>query len=138
MKDIVQKVIAAGVVLYDGRILIIQRAKDDDVFPNLWEIPSGKKEPLEKIEDTVNREVKEEVGIDVKVVGFVSVFNFQVEKENEIRDATQINFLVSPLGKPEVKLSAEHQDFAWVKEDEVDKYNLSKETKEVVKKAFKS
>lgn len=67
----------------------------------------------------------------------IDVFEFKVEKEDEIRDATQISFLCKPVGKPNVKLSSEHQNFAWVSEKELDDYNLSKETKGVISKAFK-
>lgn len=137
MKPVIQKIIVAGVVIQDGKILIIQRGADEDVFPNLWELPSGKREPFEKSQDALVREVEEETGVKVKPILPVDVFEFRVEKEDEIRDATQISFLCKPVGEPKVKLSHEHQNFAWIKKDELDKYNLSKETKKVISKAFK-
>jgi len=136
MKNVVQKIIAAGVVIYDNKVLIVQRAADEEILPNLWEFPSGKREPLEESVTTVKREVKEETGIEVEVVSIISVFEFKVEKPDEIRDLTQINFLVKPVATPEVKLSSEHQNFAWVGEDELGNYNLSEEVKAVMKKAF--
>lgn len=136
MKLIVQKIILAGIVAYRGKILVIQRSADEDVFPNLWEIPSGKREPFEKSQDSLVREVKEETGIEVKPIVPVDVFEFKVEKEDEIRDATQISFLCKPVGEPKIKLSNEHQNFAWIKEDELGKYDLSKESKDVILKAF--
>lgn len=129
MKPIVQKVIAGGVILHDGKVLIIQRSKDDDNYPGLWEMPSGKKEDLETVQDAVRREVEEETGIEVEVVKILSVFNYKNEKENEIRDATQINFLVKPSASPEVKLSSEHDNYAWITKEEIDNYNISSSTK---------
>ncbi len=137
MKPVIQKIIIAGVVIQDEKILIIQRGTDEDIFPNLWEIPSGKREHFEKSQDALAREFKEETGIKVRPIMPVDVFEFRVEKEDEIRDATQISFLCKPIGKPNIKLSHEHQNFAWIKENELDKYNLSKETKEAISKAFK-
>src|SRR3989338_921087 len=137
MKKIVQKIILAGIVTYQGKILIIQRSADEDVFPNLWELPSGKREPLETSKDAVIREVKEETEIDVELVMLVDVFEFKVEKENEIRDATQISFLCKPIGEPKVKLSKEHQNFAWVTKNELDQYELSKKTREIIFKTFR-
>lgn len=136
MKKIVQKIVVAGIIAYKGKILIIQRSADEDVFPNLWEIPSGKREPFETSHNALVREIKEEVGIDVAPIMPVGVFEFKIEKEDEIRDATQISFLCKPTGEPKVKLSNEHQNFVWIDEKELDKYELSKETKEVIRKAL--
>lgn len=137
MKKIIQKIILAGIVFYKGKVLIIQRSDKDDAYPGLWELPSGKREFLEKSRETLKREVKEETGINVKPTMPVSVFEFKVEKKNEIRDATQISFLVKPIGKPTIKLSHEHQDYAWVTESELDRYKLSDETKKAILKVFK-
>ena len=137
MKNIVEKIAAGGIIFDKGKVLIIQRAPDDDAFPGLWELPSGKKEPLEKIADTCIREVKEETGIDVEVVDIVSTFNFLVEKPTETRHVTETVFLTKPIGPTEVKLSSEHQKFAWVSANEIDNYNITEETKGIIRKAFK-
>lgn len=136
MKRVVQKVIAGVALENGGKILIIQRTANEDIFPNLWELPSGKKEPMEKIEEAAKREAKEETELEVKIGKPISVFNFGWEKEDEIRDATEIVFLATLEGKSEVKLSDEHQNFAWVNKEEIENYNASKETKDVVKEAL--
>lgn len=136
MKQIVQKVAVGGVIIHEGKVLIIQRASDDDVYPNLWEVPSGKREHFEKVSDTVLREVKEETGLNTEIVKIVGAFNFVIEKPEETRDVTQINFLLKLAGESDVKLSNEHQNFAWITKDEVDNYNLSTETKSIILKAF--
>lgn len=136
MKPIIQKVVSAAVIIKNNKVLILQRNKDEDVFPNMWELPSGKKEPLETSENSLLREVKEETGLDIKIIMPFFVFDYQIEKPEEILDSTQINFLVKPIGDCKVKLSSEHQNFAWISEDEVDKYELSAATKKVIKKSF--
>jgi 8-oxo-dGTP diphosphatase len=133
MKPITQKVVAGGIIIDNSKVLIIQRAANEETYPNLWEVPSGKKEPMEKIEDTVLREVFEETGLIVTVIKVANVFNFRVEKTDETRDVTQINFLVKLVKKPEVKLSTEHQNYSWITKDELEKYNLSEETKFSIK-----
>lgn len=101
----------------------------------MWELPSGKRDFLETSNDALIRELKEEVGLDVKVVQPFSVFEYQIEKPNELRDSTQINFIVT-TNSMNVKLSEEHQDFAWVSKDEVKKYDISEKTKKVILEAF--
>lgn len=130
-KRIVQKVVAGSLIINNGKVLIIQRASDEKILPNIWEFPSGKKEPMEKAQEAAKRECKEETGLDVKIEKPVGVFNFGWEKEDEIRDATEIVFYAVPVGKTEVHLSSEHQNFAWVTKDEINKYNASAETKKI-------
>lgn len=135
-KQIIQKIVLGGVVIKDGKILILQRHENEEIYPGMWELPSGKRELLEPSADSLIREVKEEAGIDVEIIMPFSVFDYQIEKEREIRDSTQINFLVKPKNGAEVKLSDEHQNYTWISKEEVDKYNLTEATKNVIKKAF--
>jgi 8-oxo-dGTP diphosphatase len=135
-KNIVQKVVVGGVIFNDNKVLIVQRNSNEDVFPNLWELPSGKKEVLETADDALIREIFEETGIKVKIIMPFDIFNYQIEKPDAIKDSTQINYLVKLENNSEVKLSSEHQKFAWINEAEVDDYNLSESTKNTIKKAF--
>ncbi len=135
-KKVIQKIVVAGVVIDNGKALILQRNSDEDIFPNMWELPSGKREPFESSVDAVKRELKEEAGMDIEVIMPISTFEYQIEKEGEIRDTTQINFLVKPKGSSEIKLSHEHQNFAWISESEIDKYSL-KEVGDVIRKVLK-
>jgi ADP-ribose pyrophosphatase len=136
VKKIVKGIAVAGIVFNKNKVLIIQRSENDDVFPGLWELPSGKRENFEKSEDALVREVKEETNLDVIKIDPIHVFEFKVDKEEEIRDVTQISFLVELIGKPIVKLSEEHQNFVWVIEDQLSDYNVSKESKKAISKAF--
>jgi len=135
-KKIVQKIVLGGVIVKDGKVLILQRNKKEDIYPNIWELPSGKREFLEPSEISLIREIKEETGLDVEIIMPFSIFDYQIKREGEIHDCTQINFLVKPVGKSKVILSPEHQNFAWIGKDEVNTYNLTISTKKVIKKAL--
>ena len=136
-KKIVQKIVVAGVIVNKGgRVLILQRNKNEDIFPNMWELPSGKREFLEDSESCLIREIKEETGLNVKIIMPFSIFDYQIKKPKEIRDTTQINFLVRVVNQKKVKLSPEHQNFALISKNDIEKYQLSKATKKVILKAF--
>ena len=135
-KPIIQKIVLGGVVFNkQGKVLIIQRSDNDDVYPGMWELPSGKREFFESSYNSLIREIKEETGLDVKIIQPCSVFEYKIEKPNEIRDSTQINFIVTSE-ITEVKLSEEHQNYAWISRDEVDKDGMSDKTKKVIQVAF--
>ena len=57
-------VAAAALVDNDGRVLVQQRPKGKNMA-GLWEFPGGKVEPGERLEQSLIRELKEELDIDV-------------------------------------------------------------------------
>jgi 8-oxo-dGTP diphosphatase len=58
-------VVAVALVDADGRVLIQQRPEGKELA-GLWEFPGGKVEPGERPEETLIREVAEELGIAVE------------------------------------------------------------------------
>ena len=58
-------VVAVALVDADGRVLIAERPKGK-ALAGLWEFPGGKLEPDERPEDALIRELREELGIEVK------------------------------------------------------------------------
>jgi 8-oxo-dGTP diphosphatase len=58
-------VAACALIDTDGRVLIAKRPANKDMA-GLWEFPGGKVDPGERPEQTLIRELKEELGIDVQ------------------------------------------------------------------------
>ncbi len=58
-------VAACALIDADGRILLTQRP-EGKALAGLWEFPGGKMEPGERPEDTLIRELREELGIVVR------------------------------------------------------------------------
>lgn len=58
-------VAACALVDADGRVLLSQRPPDK-TLAGLWEFPGGKVEPGETPEETLIRELREELGIETK------------------------------------------------------------------------
>jgi mutator protein MutT len=112
---------AAGVIIRlneDGtkQILLIQRAPDDH-WPHHWEFPRGKCDhgKSEDINICVKREIKEETGLDIKVIGIID--KFQYLADGGTRLTTCYNYLceMDPPNQ-KIKLSKEHQDYKWISE----------------------
>ncbi|KAL9010022.1 MAG: hypothetical protein Q9173_005006 [Seirophora scorigena] len=78
-------VIGAIIILteeHEERILVLKRAANEEILPNIWEIPGGKVEDTDAtILDAVKREVLEETSLTVtKVYGAVSSFGYSMKK----------------------------------------------------------
>ena len=58
-------VVAAALIDVDNRVLLAQRPKGKPL-EGLWELPGGKIDYDERPEDALIRELKEELGVDVK------------------------------------------------------------------------
>jgi len=58
--------VAAALVFREGRLLITQRYAHAHLG-GLWEFPGGKREPHETFEACLQRELREELGIEVAV-----------------------------------------------------------------------
>jgi ADP-ribose pyrophosphatase YjhB (NUDIX family) len=63
---------AAAVVIHDGRVVLIRRAKAPSAGE--WSIPGGAVELGESVEEALRREVREETGLEIVVGRFLEVF----------------------------------------------------------------
>lgn len=61
-------VAVAVVIVREGRVLVMRRAPTKDAAPGLWETVSGRIEPDEQPLAAAVREVREESGLEVRVV----------------------------------------------------------------------
>jgi mutator protein MutT len=58
--------VAIGIVVHHGRILICRR-HGDAVLGGFWEFPGGKVEAGEAVEACLHRELREELGIGIRI-----------------------------------------------------------------------
>ena len=68
--------VAAGLVFRDGKLLITQRYPEAHLG-GLWEFPGGKREPQESFEACLQRELCEELGIEIAVGPLVEAITHQ-------------------------------------------------------------
>jgi 8-oxo-dGTP diphosphatase len=98
-----------GLILHEGKVLIIQRAKDDEIGGGTWELVGGKIEFGEDLETALVREIREEVGLDVTVEKILYATTF---KTDPTRQVVILTYLCRSNNR-EVVLSKEHIDYRW-------------------------
>lgn len=111
----------------DSRVLIALRP-DDAMLGGLWEFPGGKKKGEESITDTVKRELREELGVDV-----------EIERPFMKLDHTYSHFSITLhaylcsiiSGRPTANTS---QQLKWVEVEELTDYPFPKANRKLTRK----
>ena len=105
--------VVAAIIRRGDRIFATQRGYGD--FKDGWEFPGGKVEPGETPEAAIVREIKEELGADIKVTGFLTTVEHDYPKFYLSMDC----FWAEQTDGTEMTL-LEHEAAKWLTIDEID------------------
>jgi 8-oxo-dGTP pyrophosphatase MutT (NUDIX family) len=96
---------AGGVVVQDGRVLLVHRPRYDD-----WTFPKGKLDPGESFEDAALREVEEETGLRCSLGRELPAVRYRVgDRPKLVR-----YWLMTPQSKAPFVPNDETDDLCWV------------------------
>jgi len=117
------EIIARAVIVSRNKILLCHTPSDS---PKYYFLPGGHVEIGERVEDSLNREMKEEIGTEIISPKFLCFFENFYSQEGENKH--EINFLYETSLKtpnPEnVKSREDHVFISWVDIKELSKINL--------------
>ncbi len=103
---------AGGLVVRDGSLLLVRRAIEP--WRGFWDIPGGFCEPDEHPRDTVVREVREEVGLDVAVTGFLGIWMDTYGADDDADTTMNCYFHAVPIDARAAMVDpAESREAAW-------------------------
>jgi 8-oxo-dGTP diphosphatase len=121
------------------KILVLKRLSSEEDFGGIDELPSG---TVEKDEDggllgALKREVLEETGLQVsETSGYLGFFDYISGSGKNTR---QFNFLVQCDLSVGIKLDpSEHEGYAWIMKSELNRYNITPQTQDIIKSAFET
>ncbi len=100
-----------GIVRYDNRILIVQRAAADS-GGGTWECPGGKIDFGEQPEDSLIREIREETGLTVTVDKIAYASSILTHPDRQV--ILLVYFCTAVTSS--VMLSEEHGAYSWADE----------------------
>jgi len=100
------------IVNQNKEIFIQKRSPTRKLYPNCWEVPGGHIENGESILQTLTREIKEEVSMDlIQILGFVDYFDWQNNDDHKYRN---FQFLGKASGNPSLEKD-KTTEFKWIK-----------------------
>lgn len=129
------EVVITAIIVKEGKFLITQRAKAKKRFPGRWTVPGGKLDTSDYLslpkdtqeywynvlEKTLRREVKEEVGIEIDNIQYVtSLATIHGDGNPSLVISCMSNYVSGEIAlQPD-----ETVNFAWVSLEEAKNYDL--------------
>lgn len=108
--DGIEQFVVGAVIRDEGKVLLLKRPADD-FMGGIWELPSGKVEPGESLDEALKREVEEETGLSVEgIEDYLGHFDYLSGRGQKRR---QCNFAVDVTAPEPVKLT-EHDVYDWM------------------------
>lgn len=117
----------------EGKLLLVKKSEDDPFHPNEWEVPGGRMEFGEKLDEHIKREVKEEVGLDIIPGEPFAMWTWVLEKKTASGEVNKMQIVAVGSRCEAVNLNVDESgrveddylaDTAWVPIDQVLEYKL--------------
>lgn len=113
-----EKQIAAGIICHQGKVLIGQRKKGKDL-EFFWELPGGKLEQGETLEECLKRELLEEMDLKIEVGNFFMKTRYEYDF-----GAFVINAFYATTQSFDIPKICEHEQVLWVDPENLTKYRF--------------
>ena len=133
--NLLHEVAITAIVIKDGKYLITRRSMNKKRFPGKWTVPGGRLEakdyksmPKETehywynvLEKALKREVKEEVGVDINNIEYVtSLATVHADGAPSLVISCMADYVKGKINLQK----GETDDYAWVTLSEAEKYDL--------------
>lgn len=127
-------VAAKAIIAVKNRVLILRKSKAaGGKYGEKWDLPGGKVNFGETLEQALIRQVKEEIECDICIIKPYKFWSFLMDENTQIIGTT---FLCRMSCAGDVKLSQEHSEFKWIYEDELKNCEFLGNIKNELKECF--
>lgn len=130
-----QGIVVAGIVHNAGKFLVLKRSSSEDIFPNKWELPSGKVDFGEDPNEALVREIKEETGMLVKDFFPFKMTHYTLEKPGKKKHTIQIISLIKFQDDINIVLSGEHDKYKWISVEELNNLDTFEDMHKILRNA---
>jgi len=130
-----------GVIVDRDRTVLIRRGTEP--LLGQWSIPGGTIETGETLEEAVRRELREETGLEVRVLELIELFDRIYPQDGAVvqdKKKPRYHYVIADylcdLVGGEARAGSDVTDLAFAREDELGKFHLTEKATSVLKKAF--
>lgn len=131
----VQPIIGLGAIVWkDGRVLMVQRGRPPRA--GIWSLPGGAQDLGESVADGIRREIAEETGVQIELLGLVEVIDsIQRDADGRIRYHYTIVDYAARWVSGEAVAGDDAAAVAWVDPADLHRLDLWEETIRVIEKS---
>lgn len=123
--------VVCGIIFQNNKVLISRR-KADKSLGGFWEFPGGKIEQGEQAEDSLKRELLEELGMKVEVIGYFMTNIHRYENFEIELMAFKCNFIEASY------VMTDHDEHKWIDVADLKNFNLAPADVSIVEEVTKS
>jgi len=127
-------IIGATAIITNSKkqVLLAKRTKNHVTYPNYWNLPGGIIEFGEEVEHALKREVKEEIGVDIKIGKFIGHYYRTLPNPLSPWHTMSLPFHCKILrGTPKPK--DETTEVKWFTKNQIKKMKLAYTHKQILK-----
>jgi len=126
----IQQISIKGILRKDNKVLLLK------TITSKWELPGGRMDFGENVKQSLQREIKEELGFKkVELGNLVNDWSF-----TSIREEINYHFIIFDFEiytkESKIRLSDEHIEYKWIGINDFEKMDMREGHKESLKKYF--
>ena len=111
--------VTAAIIEKDNKFLITQRPDDGRHNANKWEFPGSKLEFGEQPRECLEREIKEELGIEVKAEDIFAISSHVYGEKHVVLLGFHCKLISGDIQKHDIS------DFKWVSKEDIGNYDIA-------------
>jgi 8-oxo-dGTP diphosphatase len=126
ISSVPHKIIGVAVIWNDNQQILIDRRRPQGAMGGLWEFPGGKIEPQETIAQCIQREIDEELGIEIEVREHLITIDHTY---THLRVTLTVHHCRLLAGVPQ---PLECDEIRWVSLDELESYAFPEANSQII------
>ena len=125
-------IVGVGAVVLNGdRVLMIQRGNPPQ--QGSWSLPGGAQELGETIREAARREVREETGLEIEILGLIDVVDsVRLDAHKKIQYHYTLIDVAGYTTGGTLMAGGDAQDCRWFTQPEIDSMSIWSETKRII------
>lgn len=112
------------VLEFEGKILIVQRNKNLNFYPNYYNGISGFLDDNKTLKEKVEKEIQEELGLGASVIKSIELGRIFHKSAPEYNKIWIVHPILVRVKTDKIRLNWEVQGFKWIDINEASKYKL--------------
>ena len=124
-------IVGVGAVVWkDDRLLLIRRGRNPR--KGSWSLPGGRQELGETVNQAAAREIREETGIEIRILDTLAVIDLIDRDGDAIAHHYTVIDVQAEWVAGEARAGDDAEAVAWVLPDQLDGYDLTEKLREVI------